>query len=84
MNPNLSTGYEANGIERNRLTGQAEHGWQAEQAASSRPRGGFMAMCQRVGGRLTLASEHLRPAPRRIQHPAPNAGSASRKRRPAW
>ena len=77
MNPNLSTGYEASRTERSRLAGQAERGWRVEQAACSRPRGGFMATCQRVGGRLILASEHLRHAPRRTQHTAPAAGSAT-------
>jgi len=77
MNPNLSTGYEATRTERSRLTGQAVRGWQAEQAAGSRPSSGFMATCQRVGSRLILASEHLRHAPRRAQRPAPEAGSAT-------
>ncbi|MBA3379659.1 MAG: hypothetical protein H0T93_12315 [Chloroflexia bacterium] len=84
MNPNLSTGYEATRTERSRLTSQAERGWQTEQAASSRPRNGFMTMCQRAGARLALASEHLRHVPRGTQHPATKAGSSSRKRRPAW
>ncbi len=78
MNPNLSTGYEATRTERNRLTAQAERGWQAEQAASSRSSSGFMTMCRRVGVRLIVVSEHLRHAPRGTQHPATNAGSASR------
>jgi hypothetical protein len=84
MNPNLSTGYEATRTERSRLAGQAERGWQAEHAASSRPSSGFMTMCQRVGVRLVLASEHLRHVPRGTQHSSTKAGSASRKRRPAW
>jgi hypothetical protein len=79
MNPNLSTGYEATRTERSRLTAQAERGWQAEQATSSRPTSGFVAMCQQVGVRLTLASERLRPAPRGTRHPATNAGNASHR-----
>jgi hypothetical protein len=79
MNPNLSTGYEATRIVRSRLTAQAERGWQVEQAASSRPGIGFVTLCRRVGVRLILASEHLRPAPRGTRHPATNAGSASHR-----
>ena len=79
MNPNLSTGYEAIRTERSQLTTQAERGWQAEQAASSRPSRGFMAMCQRVGVSLVLASERLRHVPRGTRHPAVNAGSASHR-----
>ncbi|MEJ7902474.1 MAG: hypothetical protein WKF63_11555 [Thermomicrobiales bacterium] len=84
MNPNLSTGYEATRTERSRLTGQAERGWRAEQAASSRPRHGFMTICQRAGARLVLASDRLRHVPHGSRHPATNAPGSSRKRRPAW
>lgn len=68
---NLTTSYLTAQIERNRLTAQAERGWQADQAAALRARPHLIDIARRQAGRvLILTGERMQGAPRGVPAPA--------------
>lgn len=71
MNPNLSTVYEATRADRDRLTAQAERGWQAEHVGTSGPNRSLSTTLRQWTGTLLIqGGERLRGTRRQIQAPA--------------
>jgi len=79
MNPNVTVGYMAEQIHRERLDGVAARGWLADQAAATRSRSaGSALVLASLGAALVRVGEHMQGMARSAPAPVDATPLAAR------